>query len=147
MTMFCKTSLILLQIILISMKISAQVTNPLLFQLNTGCHCNGNSEYDFSLGQEIGHCNSLFPYGSPNGHLWCYVEQRTSACNDVLPSQLRPGRFYSFKACAKGGMRRRRKIDNSKPIVETLLADRELANAVKEPTSAVDRESTKSVLV
>ena len=75
MSMFCKTSLILLQMILISMKISAQVANPLLFQLNTSCHCNGNSEYDFSLGQEIGHCNSLFPYGSPNGHLWCYVDQ------------------------------------------------------------------------
>ena len=72
------------------------------------CRCNGNTEYDFALGTEIGECRTLYPLGSPNGRPWCYINEWTSGCPDRQPSSLRPGRYFSLMACAAGQLKKKR---------------------------------------
>ena len=48
------------------------------FVIIEACQCNGNSEFDFTLGAEIGECRTLYPLNSPNGQPWCYVNRLSS---------------------------------------------------------------------
>ena len=50
----------------------------LTFAITEACRCNGNSEYDFALGTEIGECRTFYPLNSPNGQPWCYISQLSS---------------------------------------------------------------------
>merc|ERR1711935_128107 len=76
------------------------------------CHCNGNPEYDFKLGKEIGECRTEYPLGSTTGRLWCYIDQNNSGCDDKIDEPARGvykrlNRYISFKACEHGQFKKR----------------------------------------
>ena len=98
----------LLLIAMISMYVQAKPQHPDSLQyIAKGicppgtCCCNGNSEYDFSLGKEIGNCGefSCYPLGSANCRHWCYVDQFASGCTDIEHKPIRK-RWISYEACA-----------------------------------------------